>query len=92
MSLIFCIPVMAMMIYMMVVDSQLSDAHRHLNMSSEEMEAIHSSMFLEHQLLPGLSVMNFLSFLLCVPVQVSGNMTTPSLLGLDIRDEKQWGN
>uniref|UniRef100_A0A803YJH3 Copper-transporting ATPase 1 n=1 Tax=Meleagris gallopavo TaxID=9103 RepID=A0A803YJH3_MELGA len=54
-SLIFCIPVMAMMIYMMV-----------------EMEAIHSSMFLEHQLLPGLSVMNFLSFLLCVPVQIFG--------------------
>ncbi|XP_031450312.1 copper-transporting ATPase 1 [Phasianus colchicus] len=71
-SLVFCIPVMAMMIYMMVVDSQLSDAHRHLNMSSEEMEAIHSSMFLEHQLLPGLSVMNFLSFLLCVPVQIFG--------------------
>uniref|UniRef100_A0A669PGL5 Copper-transporting ATPase 1 n=1 Tax=Phasianus colchicus TaxID=9054 RepID=A0A669PGL5_PHACC len=54
-SLVFCIPVMAMMIYMMV-----------------EMEAIHSSMFLEHQLLPGLSVMNFLSFLLCVPVQIFG--------------------
>uniref|UniRef100_A0A669PIY8 Copper-transporting ATPase 1 n=1 Tax=Phasianus colchicus TaxID=9054 RepID=A0A669PIY8_PHACC len=50
-SLVFCIPVMAMMIYMM---------------------AIHSSMFLEHQLLPGLSVMNFLSFLLCVPVQIFG--------------------
>lgn len=71
-SLVFCIPVMAMMIYMMVVDSQLSDAHQHLNMSNEEMEAIHSSMFLEHQLLPGLSVMNFLSFLLCVPVQIFG--------------------
>ncbi|OXB67626.1 hypothetical protein ASZ78_016749 [Callipepla squamata] len=71
-SLVFCIPVMAMMVYMMVVDSQLSDAHKHLNMSTEEMEAIHSSMFLERQLLPGLSVMNFLSFLLCVPVQIFG--------------------
>uniref|UniRef100_A0A8B9CK64 Copper-transporting ATPase 1 n=1 Tax=Anser brachyrhynchus TaxID=132585 RepID=A0A8B9CK64_9AVES len=58
-SLAFCIPVMVMMIYMMVKDSQLSDA-------------IHSSMFLERQLLPGLSVMNFLSFLLCVPVQMFG--------------------
>uniref|UniRef100_A0A8C0VC51 P-type Cu(+) transporter n=1 Tax=Cyanistes caeruleus TaxID=156563 RepID=A0A8C0VC51_CYACU len=53
-SLVFCIPVMGLMIYMM------------------EMEALHSSMILEYQLLPGLSVMNFLSFLLCVPVQVFG--------------------
>uniref|UniRef100_A0A8C5TP21 Copper-transporting ATPase 1 n=1 Tax=Malurus cyaneus samueli TaxID=2593467 RepID=A0A8C5TP21_9PASS len=53
-SLVFCIPVMGLMIYMM------------------EMEALHSSMVLEYQLLPGLSVMNFLSFLLCVPVQVFG--------------------
>uniref|UniRef100_A0A663M7I7 Copper-transporting ATPase 1 n=1 Tax=Athene cunicularia TaxID=194338 RepID=A0A663M7I7_ATHCN len=71
-SLVFCIPVMGLMIYMMVMDSQLSDAHTHHNMSSEEMEALHSSMVLEYQLLPGLSVMNFLSFLLCVPVQMFG--------------------
>ncbi|GAB0195229.1 copper-transporting ATPase 1 [Grus japonensis] len=71
-SLIFCIPVMGLMIYMMVMDSRLSDAHAHHNMSNEEMEALHSSMFLEYQLLPGLSVMNFLSFLLCVPVQIFG--------------------
>ncbi|XP_039939787.1 copper-transporting ATPase 1 [Hirundo rustica] len=71
-SLVFCIPVMGLMIYMMVMDSQLSDAHAHHNMSSEEMEALHSSMVLEYQILPGLSVMNFLSFLLCVPVQVFG--------------------
>uniref|UniRef100_A0A8B9SBT0 Copper-transporting ATPase 1 n=1 Tax=Apteryx owenii TaxID=8824 RepID=A0A8B9SBT0_APTOW len=56
-SLVFCIPVMGLMIYMMIMDSQL---------------ALHSSMFLERQLLPGLSVMNFLSFLLCVPVQMFG--------------------
>uniref|UniRef100_A0A8B9NE89 Copper-transporting ATPase 1 n=1 Tax=Accipiter nisus TaxID=211598 RepID=A0A8B9NE89_9AVES len=56
-SLVFCIPVMGLMIYMMVMDSQL---------------ALHSSMVLEYQLLPGLSVMNFLSFLLCVPVQMFG--------------------
>ncbi|KAM7043405.1 copper-transporting ATPase 1 [Acridotheres tristis] len=71
-SLVFCIPVMGLMIYMMVMDSQLSDAHAHHNMSTEEMEALHSSMVLEYQLLPGLSVMNFLSFLFCVPVQVFG--------------------
>jgi len=73
---------MGLMIYMMVMDSQLSEAHAHHNMSDKEMETLHSSMVLEHQLLPGLSVMNFLSFLLCVPVQVGGSMTTPSLLGL----------
>ncbi|XP_009081365.1 PREDICTED: copper-transporting ATPase 1 [Acanthisitta chloris] len=71
-SLVFCIPVMGLMIYMMVMDSQLADAHVHHNISSEEMEALHSSMVLEYQLLPGLSVMNFLSFLLCVPVQIFG--------------------
>uniref|UniRef100_A0A8C3VEY9 P-type Cu(+) transporter n=1 Tax=Catharus ustulatus TaxID=91951 RepID=A0A8C3VEY9_CATUS len=71
-SLVFCIPVMGLMIYMMVMDSQLSDAHAHHNMSTEEMEALHSSMVLEYQLMPGLSVMNFLSFLFCVPVQVFG--------------------
>ncbi|XP_025942078.1 copper-transporting ATPase 1 isoform X1 [Apteryx rowi] len=71
-SLVFCIPVMGLMIYMMIMDSQLADAHTHHNMSTEEMEALHSSMFLERQLLPGLSVMNFLSFLLCVPVQMFG--------------------
>uniref|UniRef100_A0A8C3RRU4 Copper-transporting ATPase 1 n=1 Tax=Chelydra serpentina TaxID=8475 RepID=A0A8C3RRU4_CHESE len=47
-SLVFCIPVMALMIYMMIMDSHLSDV------------------------LPGLSVMNLLSFLLCVPVQLFG--------------------
>ncbi|XP_067404349.1 copper-transporting ATPase 1 [Emydura macquarii macquarii] len=71
-SLFFCIPVMVLMIYMMIMDSHLSDVHQHRNMSQEEMEAYHSSMFLERQLLPGLSVMNLLSFLLCVPVQLFG--------------------
>ncbi|XP_053229359.1 copper-transporting ATPase 1 isoform X2 [Podarcis raffonei] len=71
-SLIFCIPVMGLMIYMMVIDSQMSSMHKVANMTKEEMEAYHSSMFLERQILPGLSVMNLLSFLLCVPVQLFG--------------------
>uniref|UniRef100_A0A803T2M1 P-type Cu(+) transporter n=1 Tax=Anolis carolinensis TaxID=28377 RepID=A0A803T2M1_ANOCA len=50
-SLFFCIPVMGLMIYMMVMDSHMSAMHN---------------------ILPGLSVMNLLSFLLCVPVQIFG--------------------
>uniref|UniRef100_A0A452V193 Copper-transporting ATPase 1 n=1 Tax=Ursus maritimus TaxID=29073 RepID=A0A452V193_URSMA len=46
-SLFFCIPVMGLMIYMMVMDHHLA-------------------------ILPGLSIMNLLSFLLCVPVQFFG--------------------
>ncbi|XP_071425800.1 copper-transporting ATPase 1 [Pithys albifrons albifrons] len=71
-SFVFCIPVMGLMIYMMVMNSHPSEAHAHGNESSEGREAPHSPMLLDHQLLPGLSVMNFLSFLLCVPVQVFG--------------------
>lgn len=69
MSLFFCIPVMGLMIYMMVVDHHLATFHHNQTMSNEEM--IHSSMFLERQILPGLSIMNLLSLLLCLPVQAS---------------------
>ena len=68
-SLVFCVPVMGMMIYMIVVDQQISSAHHH-NGTMEERQAYHQHMILERQLLPGLSIMNLISFLFCVPVQV----------------------
>uniref|UniRef100_A0A671RBY2 P-type Cu(+) transporter n=1 Tax=Sinocyclocheilus anshuiensis TaxID=1608454 RepID=A0A671RBY2_9TELE len=52
-SLFFCVPVMGMMIYMIIVDHQIDMSHH-------------------HNLLPGLSIMNLISFLFCVPVQFIG--------------------
>nr|XP_057919123.1 copper-transporting ATPase 1 [Doryrhamphus excisus]XP_057919124.1 copper-transporting ATPase 1 [Doryrhamphus excisus] len=70
-SLIFCVPVMGMMTYMIIMDHQMSISHQH-NTTAEDRNLFHSTMFLERQLLPGLSVMNLLSFLFCVPVQFIG--------------------
>ncbi|XP_037833258.1 copper-transporting ATPase 1 isoform X2 [Kryptolebias marmoratus] len=70
-SLIFCVPVMGMMIYMIIMDHQMSVSHHH-NATEEDRNHYHSSMFLETQLLPGLSIMNLLSFIFCVPVQFIG--------------------
>ncbi|XP_064422584.1 copper-transporting ATPase 1 [Latimeria chalumnae] len=70
-SLFFCVPVMGLMIYMMIMDSHYSAAPPH-NISHEDLEQYHSSMFLEKQVFPGLSLMNLLSFLFCVPVQLVG--------------------
>ncbi|KAI4899201.1 hypothetical protein NFI96_023593 [Prochilodus magdalenae] len=70
-SLVFCVPVMGMMIYMMVVDHTVQVSHHH-NFTLEDRQLYHSHMFLERQLLPGLSIMNLLSFLFCVPVQFIG--------------------
>uniref|UniRef100_A0A9J8D4E4 P-type Cu(+) transporter n=1 Tax=Cyprinus carpio carpio TaxID=630221 RepID=A0A9J8D4E4_CYPCA len=52
-SLFFCVPVMGMMIYMIIVDHQIDMSHH-------------------HNLLPGLSIMNLISFLFCIPVQFIG--------------------
>nr|XP_020474916.1 copper-transporting ATPase 1 [Monopterus albus]XP_020474917.1 copper-transporting ATPase 1 [Monopterus albus]XP_020474918.1 copper-transporting ATPase 1 [Monopterus albus] len=70
-SLIFCVPVMGMMIYMMVMDHHMNVSHHH-NFTMEDRNHYHSNMFLEKQLLPGLSIMNLLSFIFCVPVQLIG--------------------
>lgn len=70
-SLIFCVPVMGMMIYMMIMDHQMNLSHHH-NATAEDRNRYHSTMLLERQLLPGLSIMNLLSFLFCVPVQFIG--------------------
>lgn len=55
-SLVFGLPVMGLMIYMMVMDSQHQDHG--------------GSMPVEQNLLPGLSLLNLAFFLLCTPVQV----------------------
>ncbi|XP_010753135.3 copper-transporting ATPase 1 [Larimichthys crocea] len=70
-SLIFCVPVMGMMTYMIIMDHQMNVSHQH-NATVEDRNHYHSTMFLERQLLPGLSIMNLLSFLFCVPVQFIG--------------------
>ncbi|KAJ8352448.1 hypothetical protein SKAU_G00239240 [Synaphobranchus kaupii] len=70
-SFFFCVPVMGMMMYMMIVDHYVFTEHQH-NASVVDVQQHHSSMFLERQLLPGLSIMNLISFLFCLPVQFIG--------------------
>ncbi|XP_033949045.1 copper-transporting ATPase 1 isoform X2 [Pseudochaenichthys georgianus] len=70
-SLVFCVPVMGMMTYMIIMDHKMNVSHQH-NATMEDRNHYHATMFLERQLLPGLSIMNLLSFLFCVPVQFIG--------------------
>lgn len=70
-SLFFCVPVMGMMIYMIVMDHQMNVSHHH-NFTTEDRNRYHATMFLERQLFPGLSIMNLLSCLFCLPVQFIG--------------------
>lgn len=70
-SFVFCVPVMGMMMYMIIMDHQMNASHQH-NVTMEDRNHYHSTMFLERQLMPGLSIMNLLSFLFCVPVQFIG--------------------
>ncbi|KAM8910173.1 copper-transporting ATPase 1 [Spinachia spinachia] len=70
-SLFFCVPVMGMMTYMIIMDHYMNVSHKH-NATLEDRNHYHATMFLEKQLLPGLSIMNLLSFLFCVPVQFIG--------------------
>ncbi|XP_075040541.1 copper-transporting ATPase 1 isoform X2 [Mixophyes fleayi] len=70
-SLIFCIPVMGLMIYMMFMESHHMMPHHH-NMTVDDIAMYHPTMVLEYQIIPGLSIMNLLSFLLCIPVQFLG--------------------
>ncbi|XP_063734174.1 copper-transporting ATPase 2 isoform X2 [Eleginops maclovinus] len=57
-SLVFGLPVMGLMVYMMVMDSQHQEHG--------------GSMPAEQNLLPGLSLLNLAFFLLCTPVQIFG--------------------
>lgn len=66
---------MGMMIYMMVMDYQMSASHQH-NVTAEERNHYHSTMVLEWQVAPGLSIMNLLSFIFCIPVQVNQSSST----------------
>ncbi|XP_056898635.1 copper-transporting ATPase 1 [Takifugu flavidus] len=72
-SLVSCVPVMGMMMYMIIMDYQMSAAHQH-NVTAEERNHYHSTMFLERQVAPGLSLMNLLSFIFCIPVQFGGGL------------------
>uniref|UniRef100_A0A7N8Y4Z9 Copper-transporting ATPase 2 n=1 Tax=Mastacembelus armatus TaxID=205130 RepID=A0A7N8Y4Z9_9TELE len=71
-SLVFGLPVMGLMIYMMVMDSQ----HKEHGSSMPE----------EQNLLPGLSLLNLAFFLLCTPVQSKTSAALAKLMSLQATD------
>uniref|UniRef100_A0A8D0AXY4 Copper-transporting ATPase 2 n=1 Tax=Sander lucioperca TaxID=283035 RepID=A0A8D0AXY4_SANLU len=71
-SLVFGLPVMGLMIYMMVMDSQ----HQEHGGSMPE----------EQNLLPGLSLLNLAFFLLCTPVQSKTSEALAKLMSLQATD------
>uniref|UniRef100_A0A673ZVL2 P-type Cu(+) transporter n=1 Tax=Salmo trutta TaxID=8032 RepID=A0A673ZVL2_SALTR len=71
-SLVFGVPVMGLMIYMMVMDSQHGEHG--------------GSMPEEQNLLPGLSLLNLAFFLLCTPVQSKTSEALAKLMSLQATD------
>uniref|UniRef100_A0A4W5R3Z6 Copper-transporting ATPase 2 n=1 Tax=Hucho hucho TaxID=62062 RepID=A0A4W5R3Z6_9TELE len=71
-SLVFGVPVMGLMIYMMVMDSQHGEHG--------------GSMPGEQNLLPGLSLLNLAFFLLCTPVQSKTSEALAKLMSLQATD------
>lgn len=73
---------MGMMMYMIVMDYLMSASHQH-NVTVEERNHYHSTMVLEWQVAPGLSIMNLLSFIFCIPVQVNQNNSSARITNVN---------
>uniref|UniRef100_A0A7N6BEA7 Copper-transporting ATPase 2 n=1 Tax=Anabas testudineus TaxID=64144 RepID=A0A7N6BEA7_ANATE len=71
-NLVFGLPVMGLMIYMMVMDSQHQEHG--------------GSMPAEENLLPGLSILNLVFFLLCTPIQSKTSEALAKLMSLQATD------
>lgn len=80
---------MGMMMYMIVMDYQMSVSHQH-NVTAEERNHYHSTMVLEWQVVPGLSIMNLLSFIFCIPVQVNLNNSIACIYKCDLNSRHRF--
>lgn len=80
---------MGMMMYMIVMDYQMSVSHQH-NVTAEERNHYHSTMVLEWQVAPGLSIMNLLSFIFCIPVQVNQRHFTACIYKCDLNSRNKF--